>query len=77
MVLIIWEMGTQLCSLWDLIESTLISWVVPYLSSPSIASILVFPLPVHSSYNTATSEDPSGCDFFGLTTRFQKHSGQI
>lgn len=70
-------MGIRLCGSPDLLESALLSWVMPYLSSPSIASILVFPLPVHSSYNTATSEDPSGCDFFWLTTRFQKYSGQI
>lgn len=36
------------------------------LSSPPVASILVFPLPVHSSHNPSTSEDPSGCDFLRL-----------
>lgn len=55
----------------------LLLWLATYLSSPPVASILVFPLPVHSSHHPATSEDPSGCDFFWLATWLQKHSVKV
>lgn len=48
--------------------TALLSFRRTYLSSPSIASVLVFPLPVHPSYDTASGEDPAGCDLLRLAT---------
>lgn len=48
--------------------------LAPYLSSPSIPSILVLPLPVNSSNHTATSENSSCCDLLRLASWLQKNS---
>lgn len=80
---VLYEFTGQNCLAWeetkrDRVElQVLLSWLVAYLSSPSVASILVFPLPVNSSHHPATSKDPSGCDFLWLATRLQKYSAQI
>lgn len=55
----------------------LLFFLVLYLSSPSIASILVLPLPVNSSHNTATSKDSSCCDLLWLAPWLQKDSAEF
>lgn len=73
---------TWTCDVFDktenhFVKSAFLSFGGTHLSSPSIASVLVFPLPVHPSYDTASGEDPASCDFLWLATWFQEHSARI